>query len=70
MWLIAIVGVCEVGSSHFWVVCVNLIAAFVTRKILASKRPLEYDPRLRQTTDLAAESYGCSMNCVAEFAVC
>ena len=30
----------------------------VIRKILEVKRPVEYDPRLRPTTDTNAESYG------------
>ena len=58
IWLVAIVGVYEIGKRHFWVVTINLIASFVLRKMIAAKRPVEYDSRLQPTTDIHPDSYG------------
>ena len=58
MWLVALVGCIEIGVRHFWVVTVNIGAAFVANRMIRSKRPVEYDARLQPTTDLHPDSYG------------
>lgn len=58
IWIVAIIGVVEMGVKHLWVVIINLFASFVLRKTLQVKRPVEYDIRLQPMTDLGAESYG------------
>lgn len=58
IWLMSVVGVYEIGKRHFWVVGMNLGAAFVMRKLIAAKRPVEVDNRLQPTTDIHPDSYG------------
>jgi len=57
IWVISFIGVLEIGWKHFWVVSMNLTAAFVLRKVIQAKRPVEYDIRLQPTSDLAADSF-------------
>jgi len=58
VWLFAALGVYEFGAHHFWMVATNLLMAFVLRKLIKAKRPVEYDERLQPMTDLFEESYG------------
>ncbi len=58
IWLMAVIGVYEIGKRHFWVVTTNLVTSFVLRKLIAAKRPVEYDNRLQPTTDVHPDSYG------------
>ena len=36
----------------------NLVIAFIARKVIQAKRPVEYDLRLQPKSDLGADSYG------------
>jgi hypothetical protein len=58
IWGLFAVGCYELGIRHFYVVMANLFSCYVLRKLIAAKRPVEYDIRLQPTTDMAAESYG------------
>jgi len=58
IWFFFIIGLYEIGSKHFFVVMLNLGFSFCLRKLVAAKRPVEYDNRLQPLTDLGAESYG------------
>ena len=58
VWLMAVIGVYEIGKRHFWVVTINLVVSFVLRKLIGAKRPVEYDDRLQPTTDIHPDSYG------------
>jgi len=57
IWVFAVVGWIEMGMKHFWVVVVNLFAAFILRKLLEVRRPVEFDIRLQPMTDQNVESY-------------
>jgi len=58
IWLFFGIGLYEIGSRHFFIVMMNLGFAFCIRKLIAAKRPVEYDIRLQPLTDISAESYG------------
>lgn len=58
IWIIAVLGIVEIGNHYFWVVCINLFAAFILRKVIQAKRPVEYDIRLQPISDVGAYSYG------------
>jgi hypothetical protein len=58
IWMMACVGVYEIGKRHFWVVAVNLITSYVLNRLIGAKRPVEYDIRLQPTTDVHPDSYG------------
>jgi len=58
VWLSFGLGLMLIGAKHFWLCATNLALSFVLRKILASKRPVEYDVRLQPMTDLHADSFG------------
>lgn len=58
IWLFFVYGIFEIGILHFWIVCTNLAGSFALRQLIKSKRPIEYDNRLKPLTDLIADSYG------------
>jgi membrane-associated phospholipid phosphatase len=58
VYLVSLVGVFEIGVRHFWVVATNLVVCYASRTLISAKRPVEYDSRLRPTTDLLAGSHG------------
>ena len=52
------IGWYEIGWPHFWVGIFNLFFAWILRKILEVKRPVEYDIRLQPMTDIHPDSFG------------
>jgi hypothetical protein len=58
VYLFFILGVLEIGHIHFWLCALNLSTSFAVRKLIAAKRPVEYNRALMPITDIAAESYG------------
>ena len=58
VWIFFAIGCFELKTKHFFVVMMNLVACFSLRRLVAAKRPVEYDARLKPLTDLSAESYG------------
>jgi membrane-associated phospholipid phosphatase len=58
IWLFCTIGTIEFKGRHFFLVIMNLAACFIARKLIAAKRPVEYDIRLQPLTDLGEESYG------------
>lgn len=58
IWFFFVIGLYEIGSRHFFIVMMNLGFAFCIRKLIAARRPVEYDIRLQPLTDIGAESYG------------
>lgn len=58
IWLFAALGVYDIGARHFWIIATNLSFAFIARKVIRAKRPVEYDVRLQAMTDLNEDSFG------------
>lgn len=52
------VGLVDIGKKHFWVVVTNLSFAFLVRRIIEAKRPVEYDRTMQPITDRNADSFG------------
>eukprot|EP01039_Chlorochromonas_danica_P001733 gene1733-1893_t len=57
IWIVHLLGVLEIGRSHFWIVLINLVAVTVARRVIEAKRPFEVDRHLQPLTDTSAESY-------------
>ena len=53
-----VLGIFEIGHDHFWLCSLNLAVTFAIRKLIAAKRPVEYNRALMPIADLSAESYG------------
>lgn len=58
IWYIFIIGILQIGRKHFWVVSLNLSIAFVVRKLIEAKRPVEFDRKLQPMSDIHPESFG------------
>ena len=58
VWIFFAIGCIELKTKHFFVVAMNLVGCYVGRRLIAAKRPVEFDVRLKPITDLSAESYG------------
>lgn len=58
IWVCALLGIIEVGANHIWVVSSNLSFAFVLQKVVAARRPVEFDRNMQPLTNLNAESFG------------